>query len=362
MRLAHLHLPKPIPYSYAKRLQSIVFLEHQKQQDFDKDHIKNPVGPEPSPTLLTFQTEPTYTVGRGRYERNGVSKATEKYLTTGVNEDEYVRNAPALATFDVTKRGGLVTYHGPGQLTAFLILTIKKHALGPRKYVELLEQTVMNTCRKHGVPNVSTTSDTGVWVTEPTGDLQQIPGQATNRKICAIGVGLGRRISTQGLALNIYDQAIDLPRVQKSLYVMPTDHMYTPQPNANNTDGTENSAILPAPGYLSWGFSRIVACGLDGKRAAWLADEQARNGAQNQQSGSALLNSVADTLAKEFAYSLKNVEGVEKIEEDEILCREQVSWDDMRQLSGTMEDPRRKDMAEMWSTRYTRDDNGIRIT
>lgn len=74
-------------------------------------------------------------------------------------------------------RGGLTTFHGPGQLVIYPILHLEKfHNMSLRSYVASLENVAVHTCRMLGVPATSgleSVSHTGAW--------------AKNNKICAIG-------------------------------------------------------------------------------------------------------------------------------------------------------------------------------
>lgn len=361
MRLNHLHLPKPVPYSYARRLQNVFYAEYERYRIAKKESSSLNLQ-EPSPTLFTFQTEPTYTVGRRRYAAYEVSEAQIKYLTTDLSEVDYAPNRPPLAAWHTSNRGGLITYHGPGQLTAYLVLNIRRHGLGARKYVELLEQTVMKTCQEHGVPNVTKTADTGVWVTERAKEGHTGIEKVTDRKICAIGVRLTGAATQDGLALNVFDKPIDLPKTQSSLYTLPRNNIYLNGSQDGTTDDTGQGTVVPAPGYLTWGFGRIVACGLEGKRATWLAAERDRNGTQNQQASDELLGTVAETMASNFADALKDVDGIDKLEEDEVLSRNSMSWNEMRRLNGQVTDQRPSDFASVWSNRNIREDSGFRIT
>ncbi len=93
-----------------------------------------------------------------------------------------------------TDRGGDVTYHGPGQLVAYPIVSL---AMGPDAipgHVRGLEQVVIDTLADLGVEAGRLEGYPGVWV-EPDGP--------TPRKICAIGVRVGHGRSMHGLALNV---------------------------------------------------------------------------------------------------------------------------------------------------------------
>ncbi|XP_001359595.3 putative lipoyltransferase 2, mitochondrial [Drosophila pseudoobscura] len=92
------------------------------------------------------------------------------------------------AEFHRTDRGGLITFHGPGQLVAYPILHLRQFKPSIRWYVAALERTVIETCRQLGIPGATTTQDTGIWV----GD----------HKICAIGVHGSRYVTTHGIGLN----------------------------------------------------------------------------------------------------------------------------------------------------------------
>jgi lipoyl synthase len=99
-------------------------------------------------------------------------------------------------------RGGDVTYHGPGQLVGYPILSLPSKFGGAESgladsvgYVCGVEQTVIDTLVELGLPNVGRLKQyPGVWV-DPDGP--------NPRKICAIGVRLNRGRTMHGFALNV---------------------------------------------------------------------------------------------------------------------------------------------------------------
>lgn len=203
MILRHIHLPGLTKYSHATALQSNivrVFLDHRAQPKVANQPIQGP-----DPTLITFQTPPTYTCGRR--EKGTLSPAQIAYLK---NDGK--------AEFYEALRGGQTTFHGPGQLTAFLILSLIDHQLTPRSHVCLLETVTIDTCLSFGIKGF-TTENPGVWTTP-------------DDKIASVGVHLRRYVSSYGIGLNV---TVD----------------------------------------LSW-FDRIVACGLVGKRATSFEKEGVR--------------------------------------------------------------------------------------
>ncbi|KAG0694932.1 putative lipoyltransferase 2, mitochondrial [Chionoecetes opilio] len=115
----------------------------------------------------------------------------EPVYTTGLREADYSPEVEAGlrqtgADFQRTNRGGLITFHGPGQLTAYPILHLRSFSPGIKWYVCSLERTVIRTLRTLGI-TAHTSPHTGVWVRD--------------QKICALGLQ-GRHVTTHGLALN----------------------------------------------------------------------------------------------------------------------------------------------------------------
>ncbi|KAK7090949.1 octanoyl-[acyl-carrier-protein]:protein N-octanoyltransferase LIPT2, mitochondrial-like [Littorina saxatilis] len=123
-------------------------------------------------TLLLVEHNPVYTIG---------------LRTKDYDELEEIRLKKLGAEFYRTNRGGLITYHGPGQLVAYPVLNLRHFQPSMRWYISKLESTVINTCHRFNI-DARTSEHTGVWV----GD----------RKIAAIGVHGSRYITTHGISLN----------------------------------------------------------------------------------------------------------------------------------------------------------------
>lgn len=88
-----------------------------------------------------------------------------------------------------TDRGGQVTWHGPGQLVAYVLLDMKRRGLGPRELVRLLEEAVIRTLARQGVAAERRPRAPGVYV-----------GPA---KIASLGLRIRRGCSYHGVALNV---------------------------------------------------------------------------------------------------------------------------------------------------------------
>ena len=255
MKLRHYHLSGLVSYQTAASLQDQIvtqFLASKASKDsspsktFSKDSFNGSkstgavLSPSkffalvatPHPSVITAQFYPVYTCGRR--EVGKVTTAQERHL-----------RANGRADFVEALRGGQTTFHGPGQLVAYPILDLrdrhmvqlhnrgseegvggcemekqlKQHgSISARKYISILEQSVIATCAAYGVKSF-TTEHPGVWTTP-------------EKKIAALGVHLRRHVTSHGIGLNV------------------------------STD--------------MWWFDRIVACGLEGKKTTSLEAEGAR--------------------------------------------------------------------------------------
>jgi lipoyl(octanoyl) transferase len=86
-------------------------------------------------------------------------------------------------------RGGQVTYHGPGQLIAYLLLDLRRNGLGIRALVTKLEQATISLLADYGILAEARPEAPGVYV--------------TNRKIAAVGLRVRHGCTLHGLSLNL---------------------------------------------------------------------------------------------------------------------------------------------------------------
>jgi lipoyl(octanoyl) transferase len=96
-----------------------------------------------------------------------------------------------------TGRGGQVTYHGPGQRVAYVMLDLKRRRPDVRAYVAGLEQWIIRTLDAFNVRGERREDRVGVWVKRPD------KGIGHEDKIAAIGVRLRRWVSFHGIAINV---------------------------------------------------------------------------------------------------------------------------------------------------------------
>jgi lipoyl(octanoyl) transferase len=129
-------------------------------------------GREPDTTLL-LEHSPVYTAGK--------------------------RTRPEQRPFDGTPvvdvdRGGLITWHGPGQLVGYPIVALKGVPIDVVAHVRRLEDAMMRMTREFGVETVRVEGRSGVWVLADD--------HGPDRKLGAIGVRVSKRVTMHGFALN----------------------------------------------------------------------------------------------------------------------------------------------------------------
>src|SRR5213082_2538048 len=96
-----------------------------------------------------------------------------------------------------TGRGGQLTYHGPGQRVAYVMLDLKRRRPDVRAYVASLEELILRTLAAFNVRGDRREDRVGVWVKRPD------KGTEHEDKIAAIGVRLKRWVSFHGIAINV---------------------------------------------------------------------------------------------------------------------------------------------------------------
>lgn len=94
-----------------------------------------------------------------------------------------------------TRRGGQLTYHGPGQRVAYVMLDVGRRGRDVRAFVTALEAWVIETLAAFDVAGETRAGRVGVWVRRP--------GAGREDKIAAIGVQLKRWVSLHGLSINV---------------------------------------------------------------------------------------------------------------------------------------------------------------
>jgi len=125
--------------------------------------------------LLLLEHPPVYTKGR---------RSTPDELPMG--EDWYRRQGIEVTDTD---RGGRVTYHGPGQLVGYPIVSLRAYGDDVHEYIRRMERLMIESLAEWGVEAGCIDGQTGVW--------------AKGRKIGSIGVHVDRGVTTHGFAINV---------------------------------------------------------------------------------------------------------------------------------------------------------------
>jgi len=141
------------------------------QEALVAQHLAGEIGD----TLVFTEHDPVFTVGLRAGAENNLVWDAARLASEGV---EVVK----------TNRGGDITYHGPGQLVGYPIVS-----LAARKdlhaYLRFLEQVLINTVGSLGLAATRRPGLTGIWV--------------GSRKVAALGVAVRRWVTYHGFALNV---------------------------------------------------------------------------------------------------------------------------------------------------------------
>jgi lipoyl(octanoyl) transferase len=156
------HRQGVVPYLEALRLQKSLETARQDEEAAD--------------TLMLLEHPPVYTRGR-RSEPGELPMGVDWYRAQGIEVVE-------------TDRGGRVTYHGPGQLVGYPIMSIKPYGDDVHQFIRRMESAIVAALGDVGIEAGPIEGLTGVWTREP-------------RKIASIGLHISRGVTTHGFAINV---------------------------------------------------------------------------------------------------------------------------------------------------------------
>ena len=140
--------------------------------------------------------EPTWRAMQALTEARDADSADEIWLlqhppvfTLGLAGKREHLLAPGKIPVIAIDRGGQVTYHGPGQLVAYVLVDLKRRGLGVRRLVSVLEQAIIGLLAADHIDAVARPDAPGVYV--------------DGRKIASLGLRVRRGCSYHGLSLNV---------------------------------------------------------------------------------------------------------------------------------------------------------------
>ena len=130
-------------------------------------------------TILIVEHPAVYTLGKSGNEGNMLC-TEERLKSLG-------------AEFYHIDRGGDITFHGPGQLVCYPIIDLDAIGLGIRRYIDALEQSVIDLAAEYGIEAHRSEGASGVWITQGS----------RLTKLCAVGVRASHGVTMHGLAMNV---------------------------------------------------------------------------------------------------------------------------------------------------------------
>lgn len=140
--------------------------------------------------------EPTWQAMREFTETRGEDAVDRLWLlehppvyTLGMNGDPRHLLEPTAIPVVKTDRGGQITWHGPGQLVAYLLADLRRKNLGVRALVSALEDAAIGLLKQYGLAAVARREAPGVYV--------------DGRKIASVGLRVRRGCCYHGLSLNV---------------------------------------------------------------------------------------------------------------------------------------------------------------
>ena len=92
-----------------------------------------------------------------------------------------------------SNRGGKITYHGPGQLICYFVIDLKKRKKDIRKFISIIEKTIIDTLKYYQINTFPDKDNIGVWYND----------NSKIKKVAAIGVRVSKWIAYHGFAINI---------------------------------------------------------------------------------------------------------------------------------------------------------------
>ena len=92
-----------------------------------------------------------------------------------------------------TKRGGKITWHGPGQLICYFVIDLNKREKDVRKFINIIENTIIKTLDDYNIKSFNDPKNIGIWVNH----------ERKIKKIAAIGIRIKKWIAYHGFSINV---------------------------------------------------------------------------------------------------------------------------------------------------------------
>jgi lipoyl(octanoyl) transferase len=152
-------------------------MEYTRCLELQKDLVNKKIRDRSFPdVLILVEHDPVITLGK---------RSANKEILLSQRELE-IRNIPVVRT----GRGGLATYHGPGQVVGYPIMDLRRSRMRIREYVERLEGLMLSAAGKLGVEGRIIPGKVGLWLKDGS-------------KVGAIGAQISKGVTFHGFSLNI---------------------------------------------------------------------------------------------------------------------------------------------------------------
>jgi lipoyl(octanoyl) transferase len=119
---------------------------------------------------------------------------------TGFSKNEILDSSINLLK---TNRGGKITFHNPGQLIFYFVLDLKKRKKDIRKFITILENTIIETLKLYDINCFADKKNVGIWFKDKSGI----------KKIAAIGVRVSKWIAYHGFSINIDNDLLPYKKI-----------------------------------------------------------------------------------------------------------------------------------------------------
>ena len=149
---------KPIKYEYAIKLMEKRLLKINQNNSRE--------------LIWTLEHDDIFTAGTSYHENEIIDKSIDLLKTN---------------------RGGKITYHGPGQLICYFVIDLKKRKKDIRKFISLIEKTIIETLQIYNIDTFADKDNIGIWYNN----------NSKIEKVAAIGVRVSKWIAYHGFSINI---------------------------------------------------------------------------------------------------------------------------------------------------------------
>tara|TARA_Y100001970_G_scaffold121341_1_gene150538 strand:+ start:2834 stop:3454 length:621 start_codon:yes stop_codon:yes gene_type:complete len=152
--------------------KSIKYIRYQEALDFLERRCSELYQNKAKEIIWTLEHKEIYTCGTNFKRSEILDKSIDLYKSN---------------------RGGKVTWHGPGQKIFYFVINLNKRKKDIRRFIKVLEKTIIQTLKEYGIKSFSDRKDIGIWVNH----------EGNTKKIAAIGIKIKRWIAFHGFAINV---------------------------------------------------------------------------------------------------------------------------------------------------------------